>query len=132
MRRSVDSTRGRCEAVFASPRLLETRMTGYFDIKIADWLITQFDAWWDLGGQQMVAFHDWFGIDDYDADVRAKMSDWTNRHRSRFVGAHLLIRSKAAVWGIRVFNNVTGGLVTTYSDRSAFELEREKARASSR
>lgn len=127
-----ESLRGQCEAEIVSARLLETRMTGHFDLLLADWLLQRFEQWWNLGGHNISVFHDWEGVSDYDVEVRARIGDWIGRHRERFDRAHVLVRSMPAAWGIRVFNNITGGLVTAYSDRAAFEAAREAARTALR
>lgn len=125
----VQSARGRCEARVMSSRLLETTVSGYLDIRMVDWLIALEEQWLDMGGQRLQVFHDWEAGTDYDAEIRTRFTEWSNRHRSRFDRVHILVKSKTGAWGIRLYNNLTGGITTTYSSRAAFEAERDRARA---
>lgn len=116
------------ETLVVSARLMETRLKGTFDTKMADWLVAQFEDWLPMGGQAMSVFHDWEAGDDFDSDVRQKLTEWSNRHRSRFEHVHILVVSKTAMWAIRIYNTVTGGITSTYTDREAFEAVRDQAR----
>lgn len=124
----MQSGAGRFEARIVSPRLFETRLEGYMDTALADWLMAQLEQWLALGGQRVVVFHDWEAVTDYDAPIRMKFTEFGNRHRARFERLHILVKSKTAMWGIRIYNNLTGGFVTTYGNRQEFEALRESAR----
>jgi hypothetical protein len=66
-------------------------------------------------------FADLGDITDYDAGFREGWAGWFRAHRKSVGELHVLFRSRLVGIGLTVIGVATGGNITTYSDRAAFE-----------
>jgi hypothetical protein len=74
-------------------------------------------------------FADLGDITDYDAGFREGWAGWFRTHRKSVGELHVLFRSRLVGIGLTVIGVATGGNITTYSDRAAFERVVPAARA---
>jgi hypothetical protein len=104
-----------------SPRVLTSRISGHLDKARALELISHLDAWRKLHGSDLVALHDLYDLEDYDSDARSVVTQWSKAHRNEFRSVHLLLRSRAVAWGVRIINGLIGNLIVVHQSRPPFE-----------
>ena len=128
-RLSFSSATSQLEVRIISANLVVTRMTGRLDAGVAAALIEALDEWMSLGGRRLEAFHDWYGIEDYDSEARVLLTPWSVQHRAAFKSVNVLVRGRAVAWGLSIVNALIGGLISTHHDRRTFEeaLDRSPA-----
>ncbi len=131
--RTAPFANGEAHVEEAAPKIIVSVVTGYIDVAMMRHLLEQFEAWRARNGEGLVSFHDLEGVTDYDPEARRLLAAWVQRHRPQFRVAHILVRSQALAWGIRLLSTLTDRLIVAHSDRASFDLARPasiKARCS--
>jgi hypothetical protein len=119
--------RGTLSVQVLSPRLLLSKMTGKLDVPLAQDFLDHLDRWVRLGGNHLLAFHDWELVDDYDTEARTLLTPWSKLHRPKFDRVHMLVRSRTLAWGISIVNSITNDVMIAHHTRSSFEQARRAA-----
>ncbi len=102
-------------------------MTGRLDVPLAREFLGHLDRWVKLGGDHLLAFHDWEQVDDYDTDARTFLTPWSKLHRPKFERVHMLVHSRTLAWGISIVNSLTNDVMVAHHSRAAFEQAWRKA-----
>ena len=110
--------------VEASPQIISTTMSGSLDLALAQHFTTSIDAWLTPRRGTLFGFHDWEGLEDYDSEARLLLTPWTKLQGPRFARIHMLLRSRALVWGLKLVNSLTGDHVTPHHARTTFDEAR--------
>ncbi|MEO8798896.1 MAG: hypothetical protein ABI551_13495 [Polyangiaceae bacterium] len=125
--RQYISSGGRLTVDVVSPRMLQTRMVGHLDLQLARQFLAILEGWVNLGGSNLVAFHDWEELVDYESEARILLTPWSKANRTKFEGIHMLIRGRAIAWGLNIFNALTGDVMTVHHVRDSFAQARQAA-----
>jgi hypothetical protein len=107
-----------------SSRLLTSTMTGKLDLALAREFLDNLDRWVKLGGEHLIAFHDWELVEDYDTEARTLLTPWSKLHRPKFDRVHMLVRTRTLAWGISIVNSITNDVMIAHHSRAAFEQAR--------
>ncbi len=110
-----------------APKVFTSRATGHCDVAMVDELIGHLEAWRSKAGPGLVAFHDLDEVTDYDSEARLRITPWSRQHLAQFHEVHVLVRSQALAWGIRLLSVLTDGLITAHHERASFEAALAKA-----
>jgi hypothetical protein len=102
-------------------------MTGNLDLNLAREFLAHLERWVRLGGQGLMAFHDWELVEDYDTEARNLLTPWSKLNRPKFERVHMLVRSRALAWGIRIVNSITNDVMVAHHSRDSFEEARRRA-----
>lgn len=73
----------------------------------------------DGGGTRCVYFHDFWEMDDYGPDARARLTEAGRAVSDTTEGIHIALSSKVVAFGVRAAGLILGN-VTTYSERAPF------------
>lgn len=119
--RFVDPRVGSLKVQVMSPRLLTSKMTGRLNVPLAQEFLNHLDAWVKLGGDHLMAFHDWEAVEDYDTDARTLLTPWSKQHRPKFDRVHMLVRGRTLAWGISIVNSITNDVIVAHHSRGTFE-----------
>lgn len=110
-----------------SSRLLTSTMSGTLNVRLAREFLSHLDRWVKLGGTQLLAFHDWEAVEDYETDARNVLTPWSKLHRPQFDRVHMLVRSRTLAWGISIVNSITNDVMIAHHSRAAFDQARRAA-----
>jgi hypothetical protein len=100
--------------------LFRTTVTGHFSTSLLSPYVRALDK--ALAAGRAVGFHDWEGMNTYDAECRKVLTEWTLQHRARIDGWHILVRSKLVAMGVATASLlIGGGTIVSYTDRDKFE-----------
>ena len=124
--------RGEAFVEEAAPKVLVSYLTGHIDATMMRHLLEQFEGWRRVNGDDLMAFHDLEQVTDYDSEARLLVTPWARQHRPQFRCVHVLVRSQAIAWGIRVLGTLTDRLLVAHHDRTSFETARATATAARR
>ncbi len=122
---------GRLSVDVLSRRVITTTMSGNFDLGLAQHFLESLDAWVKLGATNLLAYHDWERVDDYDPKARELVTPWSKLHRPKFDAVHILLKNRALALGVQIVNHVTGDVMTAHFKRKDFEQARREALGSS-
>lgn len=78
-------------------------------------------------GIRPVIFHDWEALTGYDPESRERLVKWVMTMRTHIGGVHMLVGSRLIAMALSVANITMGGFIRGYTDRPAFEKERDRA-----
>jgi hypothetical protein len=109
------------------PHLFASELGGHMDVAMAEYLLRDLEAWRSRGVTGLVAFHDLAEVTDYDSEARLRITPWSRQHRGQFRAVHVLVRSQAVAWGIRLLSALTDGLIVAHHQREAFEAALREA-----
>lgn len=110
-----------------APGLVFTTIAGHVDLSCTQ-------AMWDhmdlvfMTQSPIQTFHDWAGLDGYDANVRPAYVAWSRSRRAHFKSVNILVTSKLVAMGVSVANLALGYL-TAYANRGSFERARARSLA---
>lgn len=107
-----------------SAHLITTTMSGTLDLPLAQHFTASIDAWLNARRGNLFGFHDWEAVVDYDSEARLLLTPWTKVQGPKFERIHMLLRSRALVWGLKLVNSVTGEHVTPHHSRTTFDEAR--------
>ena len=116
--------RGTLEVEAEAKNLIFTKMSGSLDLALAQHFTATIDAWLKPRRGTLFGFHDWEGVQDYDSEARLLLTPWTKLQGPRFERIHMLLRSRALVWGLKLVNSLTGDHVTPHHSRATFDEAR--------
>jgi hypothetical protein len=119
------ASQGRVVVKIVSPRVLTSTVSGYLDRELGAQLVSRLDMWTRLGGTGLVAFHDCEGLADYASEARVAITQWSKAHRDRFREVHILVRSRAVAWGLKIINGLIGDVIIMHSDRTSFKTAQD-------
>jgi hypothetical protein len=105
----------------ASAHIITSTMSGRIDLTLARHFMESIDAWVNGRRNNLYGFHDWEGVHDYDSDARLEFTPWTKVRGPDFDQIHMLVRSRALSWGLKVVNSLTGDRVTAHHSRQTFD-----------
>jgi hypothetical protein len=114
-------SKGRVHAAVVAPKVFASRVSGHLDLATVEELLRQLEAWRREAGPGLIAFHDLEQVTDYDSEARMRITPWSREHRAQFREVHVLVRSHAVAWGIRILSALTDGLIVAHHQRAAFE-----------
>ena len=107
-----------------SPYVVASTMSGSLDLALAQHFTASIDAWLKPRRGTLFGFHDWEGVEDYDSAARLLLTPWAKLQGPRFKRIHMLLRSRALVWGLKLVNSVSGDHVTPHHSRTTFDEAR--------
>ena len=112
------------------PQLLASFATGKATETLVHWYIREFHAFVDAAPRRVDIFHDWGKVTSFTHDARRVFLKWgadrndINRRVCR--GVHILVESTLIFLALEAARSFSGGYFTTYRERQAFELERDR------
>jgi hypothetical protein len=80
----------------------------------------------DGGRARCAFFHDFWEMDDYGPDARARLTEAGRAVSDITEGIHIALSSKVVAFGVRAAGLILGN-VTTYTERPPFELALREA-----
>ena len=123
----ITTSGGTLDVDVVSRRVVCTRMTGHLDAELARQFLASLEEWLKLGGTDLLAFHDWDAVLDYDTEARSILTPWSKLHRPKFDRVHMLVRTRTLAWGIRIVNSLTANVMLVHHTRQSFEQARSAA-----
>lgn len=118
---SIDFPSGTVSTRIVHPHLFASQLGGHLDLAMVEYLLRDLEAWRSSGATGLVAFHDLDEVTDYDSEARLRITPWSRQHRGQFRSVHVLVRSQAVAWGIRLLSALTDGLIVAHHQRGTFE-----------
>lgn len=76
---------------------------------------------------RLTLFADFEHIDGFDVEFREAWVHWFRLHRGRIAGLHILFRSRLVAIGVGIVGLVLGADLSSYRERTPFELALEGA-----
>lgn len=76
---------------------------------------------------KIAIFDDLAEMRGYDSDVRARLTEWSRRHRNQIVDFHILVRSKIVAMGVSLANLAIGGHIQAHTSRTEFDAALARA-----
>jgi hypothetical protein len=99
--------------------VIVTMVKGVLSTQAATRLAESMRRWNEQFGRHE-DFHDWEGMTNYDGEARAIMTSTALSMRNSYERSHLLVRSKAVAFGVKVASTVVPN-ITSHFDRATFE-----------
>ncbi len=118
--RFLSSAKGSLEIWTATPRVVVQRCRGHASLGFAEAITKRVDPLL-ARGVRPILFDDWEELTGYDVEARAHLTAWTEKNEARIAGVHMLFRSRLVAMGVSVAVLSIRNIMTTYSDRAAFE-----------
>jgi hypothetical protein len=97
------------------------------DLELARHFLKSLETWVELGGEHLLAFHDWSDVADYDSAAREFLTPWSRANRSKFDRVHILVASRLVAFGISVVNALTRDVMKVHATRVTFDAARKNA-----
>ena len=124
MRRSSETVqndeRGTLRVEHFEAGLFRATVSGHFSTSLLQPYLRTLER--ALATGRATGFHDWEGMETYDAECRKVLTEWTIRHRAKIEGWHILVRSKLVAMGVATASLlIGGGTIVSYTDREKFE-----------
>jgi hypothetical protein len=117
---------GRAHAILyrLGPSTLVTKVVGHPELAQAELLIRRSEALIRRAGTIRI-FHDWFGVTGYKAEVRARLTPWSQETAPNHDGVYVGSQSRLVRMGVTVVQLLSGTPIVAFATLA--ELERELA-----
>ena len=115
------------------PSTLVTKVVGHPELAHAELLIRRSEALIRRAGTIRI-FHDWFGVTGYKAEVRARLTPWSQETAPSHDGVYVGTESRLVRMGVAVVQLLSGTPIVAFATLAELERELEvalRARASS-
>jgi hypothetical protein len=103
-----------------APGILATRVEGRASVGFAGTLIV-FAEGMISAGRRLLVYHDWEGLEGYEANAKRSFVEWSNRVMPHWDGSHILLSSPLIAMAVSVAALTQRGKITTYSSRQSWE-----------